>query len=665
MLVQLVFSSCRCQNCPVVCPLVNCAGCAFRHFNQQWAQAKTLLPEFPAALNIFRFKTQNALAQTENVSYLVQKHPYTNSEKLVFSTCSCQNCPVVCPLVNCAGCAFRHFNQQWAQAKTLLPEFPAALNIFRFKTQNALAQTENVSYLVQKHPYTNSEKLVFSTCSCQNCPVVCPLVNCAGCAFRHFNQQWAQAKTLLPEFPAALNIFRFKTQNALAQTENVSYLVQKHPYTNSEKLVFSTCSCQNCPVVCPLVNCAGCAFRHFNQQWAQAKTLLPEFPAALNIFRFKTQNALAQTENVSYLVQKHPYTNSEKLVFSTCSCQNCPVVCPLVNCAGCAFRHFNQQWAQAKTLLPEFPAALNIFRFKTQNALAQTENVSYLVQKHPYTNSEKLVFSTCSCQNCPVVCPLVNCAGCAFRHFNLQWAQAKTLLPEFPAALNIFRFKTQNALAQTENVSYLVQKHPYTNSEKLVLSSCSCQNCPVVCPLVNCAGCALRHFNQQWAQAKTLLPEIPAALNIFRFKTQNALAQTENVSYPVQKHPYTNSEKLVFSTCSCQNCPVVCPLVNCAGCAFRHFNQQWAQAKTLLPEFPAALNIFRFKTQNALAQTENVSYLVQKHPYTNSEKLVFSSCSCKIVQLSVHLSTALVVRFGISISNGHKQRHSCQRFPRH
>ena len=41
------------------------------------------------------------------------------------------------------------------------------------------------------------------------------------------------------------------------------------------------------------------------------------------------------------------------------------------------------------------------------------------------------------------------------------------------------------------------------------------------------------------------------------------------------------------------------------------------------------------------------------------------SCNCKIVQLSVHLSTALVVRFGISISNGHKQRHSCQSFPRH
>ena len=160
---------------------------------------KTLLPEFPAALNTFKFKTQNALAQTENVSYPDQKHRYIHvAEKPVFSSCSCQSCPVVCPLVNCAGCAVRHFNQQWAQAKTLLPEFPAALNTFKFKTQNALAQTENVSYLVQKHRYIYvAEKPVFSSCSCQSCPVVCPLVNCAGCAVRHCNQQWAQAKDTL------------------------------------------------------------------------------------------------------------------------------------------------------------------------------------------------------------------------------------------------------------------------------------------------------------------------------------------------------------------------------------------------------------------------------------------------------------------------------------
>ena len=313
------------------------------------------MPEFPAALNTFKFKTQNALAQTENVSYLVQKHRYIHvAEKPVFSSCSCQSCPVVCPLVNCAGCAVRHCNQQWAQAKTLLPEFPAALNTFKFKTQNALAQTENVSYLVQKHRYIHvAEKPVFSSCSCQSCPVVCPLVNCAGCAVRHCNQQWAQAKTLLPEFPAALNTFKFKTQNALAQTENVSYLVQKHRYIYvAEKPVFSSCSCQSCPVVCPLVNCAGCAVRHFNQQWAQAKDTLARVSRGIEHIQVQDAECSSTKENVSYLVQKHRYIHvAEKPVFSSCSCQSCPVVCPLVNCAGCAVRHCNQQWAQAKDTL--------------------------------------------------------------------------------------------------------------------------------------------------------------------------------------------------------------------------------------------------------------------------------------------------------------------------
>ena len=103
----------------------------------------------------------------------------------------------------------------------------------------------------------------------------------------------------------------------------------------------------------------------------------------------------------------------------------------------------------------------------------------------------------------------------------------KTLLPEFPAALNTFKFKTQNALAQTENVSYLVQKHRYIHvAEKPVFSSCSCQSCPVVCPLVNCAGCAVRHFNQQWAQAKDTLARVSRGIE--HIQVQDAECSSTN-----------------------------------------------------------------------------------------------------------------------------------------
>ena len=151
-LFQLQLSKLSC--CLSTCQLRWLCGSALQ---SEWAQAKTLLPEFPAALNTFKFKTQNALAQTENVSYLIQKHRYIYvAEKPVFSSCSCQSCPVVCPLVNCAGCAVRHFNQQWAQAKDTLAR--VSRGIEHIQVQDAECSSTNRKCII------SSSKAPLHTC---------------------------------------------------------------------------------------------------------------------------------------------------------------------------------------------------------------------------------------------------------------------------------------------------------------------------------------------------------------------------------------------------------------------------------------------------------------------------------------------------------------------
>ena len=294
----------------------------------------------------------------------------------------------------------------------------------------------------------------------------------------------------------------------------------------------------------------------------------------------------------------------------------------------------------------------------------------YQVQKHRYTDvAEKPVFSSCSCQSCPVVCPLVNCAGCAVRHFNQQWAQAKDTLAR--VSRGIEHIQVQDAECSSTNRKCIISssKAPLytccweTCLFQLQLSKLSC--CLSTCQLRWLCGSA---FQSAMGTSKDTLARVSRGIEHIQVQDAECSSTNRKCIISSSKAPLytccweTCLFQLQLSKLSC--CLSTCQLRWLCGSAFQ---SAMGTSKDTLAR--VSRGIEHIQVQDAECSSTNRKCII-----SSSKAPLYTCCweTClfqlQLSKLSCCLSTCQLrwlCGSAFQSAMGTSKRHSCQSFPRH